>query len=348
MQIADILKTYGKNKRRDIYEAIVNYGDNLFDRNWNFIKGISSKTTFKDNQYYVEIGTDCLTYNCDFNVLNRAGYVLAIDHMFHEYRHIQQFITERKVIHDTGITTASDRRMTDIIRRQFITSFYNSAYSHNYRNDPGEMDAEVYGIQKTIEYFKSDFIIPQKEAEDIIFQFMMSEDYGHKEELEQYDPKSIDDILTAFIDLRNKSVHILYPVTMEITSESELVGSPSDFDMTEEFLTLPKYKTHRKELEMCSDGRIEDKLLEQTIVQKYPDIVTTIPRLQRELTECQRALNSRIFVPKNHVIPMSQIHYTSPIKAESDDNVDFQLSEVIREFVEGLNIIEERNDEIKK
>lgn len=226
--------------------------------------------------------------------------------MYHEYRHIQQQTDEWNTITDMN-SVQSINRMTDIVRRNFIKNYYDSTYTYNYAKDPAELDAEVYGLMQTFDHFESDPLVSQKEAKEILFQLMMSEEYGHKIELDQYSIRSVNDMMTAFVDLRNSSVHELYPITAELSPFME--STATEYDMTEEFFTSSKYHTHREELKKCTDGRDQDKLLEQTIVMKYPDIGKSVPRLQEELNNCRDQMRSRILIPKHYAIPVSKINY---------------------------------------
>lgn len=246
MNCKNILKSHGKLLEKDALDSLEILGRSLFGEKWDYVDSVSSSTTVENsnNQYAVDIAQNWLIYNCDENECNRAGYVLTVQHMYHEYQHVQQYTKEQNAIIDIN-SIKSINRMTDIVRRNFIRNFYNSAYTHNYANDPAELDAEVYGLKQTIEYFKSDPLITQNKAKEVLFQFMMSEDYGHKAELNKYSIKSIDDMMKAFIDLRDTAVHKPYPITLEI---SPLAGNytASEYDMTSEFLMSYRYRTHGK------------------------------------------------------------------------------------------------------
>lgn len=331
MKREDILEKHGKILRKDVQKSLNMLGNSLFE-NWTFINGVSSKTLpiTINKKYETSIAQDWLIYDCAENKCNKAGYVLTVQHMYHEYRHIQQYTKEWNTTVDIK-SIKNVNRMTDIVRRNFIRNFYDSAYTHNYTKDPGELDAEVYGLKQAMIYFKNNPMITQKEADQILFQFMMSEDYGHKNELDQYHIKSVNDMMNAFTDLRNIVVHGVYPVTTEI---SPLIGesTASKIDMTEEFLTSYKYRTHREELKTCTDGRQQDKLLEQTIVMKYPDIGDFVPRLKTELNACKKQMQSRILTPKNHAVPVSKINYAVATSQLEDD------------FTAAVNAITENED----
>ena len=96
--------------------------------------------------------------------------------------------------------------------------------------------------------------------------------------------------------------------------------------MIKDFLTSYKYRTHREELKLCTDGKEQDKLLEQTILLKYPDVIKSVPRLQRELEACKEQMDSR-FILSRHAVPISKINYAG--KSESDDFTSsvYKLSE---------------------
>lgn len=308
MKLDCILEQYNKLSSENVYDSLITLGNSLFKDNWTFIDGIVSRTApiIPNKQYDVGIAYDWLIYDCNENEYNCAGYVIIVQQMYHEYRHIQHQTDEWN---KTAVMNSiqSVNRMTDIVRRNFIRDHYESAYSYNYAMDPSELDAEVYGLRQAFTYFKSDSLVTQDEAKEILFQLMMSEEYGHKTELDKYSIKSIDDMMNAFIDLRNTAVHKLYPIIMEPSSIEE--STATKYDMTKEFLTSYKYRTHREELKKCTDGREVDKLLEQTIVMKYPDIGESVPRLRDELNKCRDQMQSRLLTPKHYAVHVSKINY---------------------------------------
>ena len=318
MTLEEILETYSKLPKENVYRRLKELGDTLFDERWRFISGIVSYISPEifNKQYNTKLGEDWLTFDCTKYNRNCAGYVITVQQMYHEYRHLQQQTDEWNTSAETNsIHTQSYNRMTDIVRRNFIRNYYDSAYTHNYNKDPSELDTEVYGLEQAIEYFKSDPLVSQNEAKEILFQLMMSEDYGHAEDLSKYSIQLIDDMMESFRDLRDIATYEKYPITSEI-SPTFKISTKTDFDMTEEFLTSYKYRTHREELDKCTDGKQIDKLLEQTIVMKYPNISNYVPRLHDELENCKKQVQSRILIPKHHVIPVSNICYAE--QAEDD------------------------------
>ena len=101
-------------------------------------------------------------------------------------------------LHDTS--RLYPQKLFYIIRREFIKGYFPSVYTNNYSNDPSEMDAERYGIRYTLAYFESDPIITKTEAEEILYQFAMSEDSIHSDIIDSYRDKlhNIYDILDLF------------------------------------------------------------------------------------------------------------------------------------------------------
>lgn len=321
MKLENILKMHGNAFKTPILNNVNKLAASLFDKDWEYTNNFSSGIIpiIHNEQYHTQIARNYLTYDCKPIEYNRAGYVITVQHMFHEYQHIQQVTKEWNTASDME-SVANVRRVTDIVRRSFIKDYYGSSYTHNYAKDPGEMDAELYGIQQSIRYFEHDDIISQNEAKETLFQLMMSEDYGHKLELDKYNIKSMDDLISAFIDLRNTVVHDIYPITLESSLLFDTVIL-TDKDITEKFLTDSKYQTHRDEVNRCTDGRKLDKLLEQTIVLEYPDVIERVPRLRKELAECKKQMESRIFIPKYYAIPVSKINYAGLIGQISNSEV---------------------------
>lgn len=309
MTCENMLDMSPKIINQNVIRSITLLGQSLFQDGWQFVSGSlsSSVTNEQSGEWDVKIGQDWMKHNCNINEINQIGYIITIQHMYHEHRHIQQNIKEWN---DSAYMNSikSVNRMTDIIRRNFIKSFYPSAYTHNYVKDPSELDTEVYGLKKTIDYFRSDALVTQDVAKETLFQLMMSDDYGYKETMCRYGVTSADDMLEAFMRIRDRTVYERYPVTLEKSPLDEIAG-PFPNDMTEEFLTSGRYRTHREELKKYTTGKQQDKLLEQTVVMKYPDIGDLVPRLRTELNNCREQMQSRILVPRHHAVPVSRINY---------------------------------------
>lgn len=349
MHFVNVLTTNGVGERYIIDNKLNILGNSLFRNDWAYIDDVSSltKVIVPHERCRVSIGNKHLYYGCEHDKANKAGYVLAVEHMYHEYRHVQQFTTEQKIVHDRDLTS-SDKRMTDIIRRRFVMNQYQTIYSHTYKTDPSEMDAETYAVRNTILYFSDNPIITRQEAENIIFDFMMSEEYGHKEELEPYNVTKIDDIMAAFIDLRNKAVHIPYSISPEPASLFlKMSGLKSEdiegygFGLTDAFLNDPYYKHYRKIFNASEDGRDQDKILEQTIIMEYPELIASIPRLEKELEECKQQLDSRSFMQRTRNMPVKIVSYANP---EINDGLNPEDAD----FTEAVNAISESSSNLTK
>lgn len=311
MLIVDVLNIDGKYNKETVERRLNRLGNELFDFEWDMTRDYSSATEIKveNEQYHVNIGTGYLYDSCDLENVNKAGYVLAVQHMYHEHRHVQQFTAGQQTIFEKNMLS-TERRMTDIVRRNFIMDRYGTIYSHTYRTDPSEMDAELYGIEKAVKYFEKDPIVSKTEAEDILIKIMLSDDYGHKEELEPYNIQSIEDLASAFTDLREKGIHKPYQINQDLIPG---FADNTDFetDMTDRFLTEHRFKYFKEEFDKCQDGRMQDKILEQTIVMEYPEIINTIPRLKKELKTCQEQMQSRMLLNRKEPIPVSKIQYAN-------------------------------------
>lgn len=243
MNMNEVMAKYGNISKTRIRDDIEGLGGMLFGSNWGFTKARKwSETTIMDQhaRYYVDITKHWLEHGCGNTQYNRAGCVLTMQHIRHEERHVWQNITEwhRKVTE--GALTSTDR-MTDVIRRIMVTNFYPSGYNFNYNNDPSEWDADVHGMERTVEYFEKNPIISVDEAGAILVDVMMSDNYGHKKELQGYSIKTFDDLIKAAKDIRNESAHKIYPVTDKMPPIKRTL---SNDDMTKEFLTDSKYMTH--------------------------------------------------------------------------------------------------------
>lgn len=290
-----ILDKYGKVPQKPVFDRLKALNRSLFGRELKFKDGFSSKsiTDPRTGEYDVEIADGWLLYGCPEGYVNLAGYVITVQHMYHEYRHVQHYTNEWNRIPAKEMTIEDDM-MADIVRRNLIRDFVLSAYAWNYENDPGEIDAELYGIEHAIRYFKHDSVISSKApgtAESILYEIIASDSYGHKQQLEPYGINDMDGLLSALENIRSTAIHVPYPVTTEKPPALDMDSlKPSPYDITETFLTSDRYMKHRKSVDECSDGKIIDKILEQAIILEHPEVVHQVPRLQDELKGCQKQL----------------------------------------------------------
>ena len=331
--LEEILSKYGTINREDVRMNLTKLANLTLNDNWDFIDGIESHTTplISNTACDVGIGTSALCYDCLSNQCTKAGYVLAVEHIFHEQRHVIQVVKE--ACHGPEIfQTQSSRDMTNLIRRRFVSLFYPFAYLGNYEHDPGEMDAENYALKKTRGLFQTDEFVTAKEADQILYDLML---YFHPEILSSQQQTSIEDIQSVFYDQKRTAVHRPYDIVpKELDFSEELTKNQSSpVNLTDKFLNDPKFETHRKAFYEASDGRMRDKILEQTILLEYPDACRLIPRLEPELINCMEQMNQRIFT-RNKVIPEQRIQYARNPNA---NNEDLFTEKEIESFEEAVN-----------
>ena len=137
-----ILLEYGTINRKNADDHLSEVADFALNNNWEFIDGIVSHTKpiIFNKLCQVSIGKGAFYYNCLSDQCTKAGYVLAVEHIFHEQCHTIQLTTESCHVPE-NFQTQSSRDMTNAIRRHFISIFYPFAYRTNYEYDPTEMDA---------------------------------------------------------------------------------------------------------------------------------------------------------------------------------------------------------------
>lgn len=293
-------------------------GNKLFGKDrWAFDHVYDSETITwsSGNLYYVIMGDMPLYDGCSSSECNKAAYVLSIKDMYHESRHVyhrtKAWNTEARLN-----TIKSVRRMTDIVRREFVRGFFPSAYYNNYTNDPGEIDTEIHGIRHALIHFGSDPMVGKAEAEEILFELMMSDDYIHKEFMDMHRGKlkSIYDVLDLFEERAETAAAIRYPITADISTEivqNFEIDPDIDLDMTNDFLHSKKFKEYRKAFDSCKTGIEQDKVLEQAILAVRPDTVRKAPvRLKVELEECRKQMELETLKPGLHAVSPKRINYS--------------------------------------
>lgn len=216
---------------------------------------------------------------------------------------------------------------------------------------PEEFECEIYGIRKTIEYFEKNPFIDPKEVRTILKDIMLSDDAVHKPELSDYSIESIDDMLEAFEDLKEKAIHEPYALEPRKNGRDCEEFRKTENDMTDAFLALPEFQSHKDEFYKCKDAIDRDKILEQTIVLAYSDAEDFIPRLRTELENCRKQLSHRLFTPKWKAISASDIKYAQ-IKNSSDKIFTDAVNEIPvtekspeTEFADAVNDITEKEKE---
>lgn len=318
----NLIMSYGKMSRRIAYNNLRQLGNQLFGNNWKFVNktGSNTDTDRKEKTYAVEITEKWLTVGCDETECNKAGYVLAVEHMWHEYRHIHQNLVEWNSPQYKG--SPEIEQMTDIIRRCMVENIMGPVYAYNYILDPGEMDAEAYGTKHAVEYLMNEQnILPEEEAVQILIDIMVSDEYGHGPELRGYQVKTADDLAASFEDLIDASIHRRYSLEPH-EDERNLEVKKSKNDLTDRLLNDPEFESFRNRFEDCTDGKEMDKVMEQVLVSLYPDMEQAVPRLSHELRDCRRQMKWRSLTLRPGAIPAGEIRYTGNITDDASDFTD--------------------------
>lgn len=314
MDINEILKLHGKTEKQIAQSKLIKLGDKLFGINkWDFISSYDSETRSSDSGkwYYVLIAENALTDGCNKSEYNKAGYILAIKDMYHENRHVWQ--------HTKAWNDKSDlnpvkqyQQTTNLVRREFLKKYFPSIYYGNYINDPSEADAVKIEISESLAYFENELSEDKLEAEDILYEFMMSEDNMYEELLEPHKSefKNIYDVLNFFKDHSKTCADKTYSITTDLPSQFK---NDPDIDMsfTKKFLNDKEFEEYRKALEECKTGVDQDKVLEQAVIFAYPDIIHKAPlRLRKELANCRRQMEFDTWKPGIHAVPPNRINYS--------------------------------------
>lgn len=341
----DLIMSYGKMPRRVAYNNLRQLGNQLFGNNWKFVNktGSNTDTDRKEKTYAVEITEKWLTIGCDKTECNRAGYVLAVEHMWHEYRHIHQNMVEWNSMQYKGSPEAE--QMTDIIRRYMVESVLAPVYAYNYVVSPGEMDAEAYGTKHAVEYLMNgQKLIPKEEAVQMLVDIMASEEYGHRPELRGYRIETADDLVASFEDLVDACIHRRYLLEPREDGRN-LEVRKTDTDITDRFLNDPEFESFRNAFEDCTDGKEMDKVMEQVFVYLYPDIEQAVPRLSHELRDCRRQMKWRSLTLRPGAIPAEEIRYTGNMTNNMTDNepIVMNLLDDDSDFTDAVNNIKNNN-----
>lgn len=314
MELNKILEKHGKIARRKAKNNILTLGNKLFGtENWKFVPGYDSETRSSDSGkwYYVTIAENALTDGCNDSEYNKAGYVFAVKQMHHERRHVWQHTKAWNS--KAGLNSMkSYQQTTDLVRREFLKAYFPSIYYNNYLNDPGETDAIISEIKDSLNHFKTDLPEIKSEAENILYEFMMSEDYPQEKILKPHKDKlkNIYDVLHFFEERAKTCGDEKYSVTMDI---DPIFKNDPDIDMsfTDRFLHDKEFKEYRTALKKCKTGIEQDKILEQAVIFAYPDVIRKAPiRLRKELLDCKNQMELGTLRPGMHAIYPKHINYS--------------------------------------
>ena len=314
MKFDEILRKHGQIPRKMAEQNLTRLGNKLFGKsNWEFIDGYDSETVSSKSgkAYKVGIAKNFMTDGCGSSEWNKAGYVLAVKDMYHEYQHVRQ---NTKAWNDTSDLKVlkSYKKMTNIVRREFIKEFFPSVYYNQYSNNPGEMNSEFNGLSSGLTHFQSDSVVDDVEAGEILYEWTTSEDYVHEELLQSYKEqlRSIHDVFEFFKKRDEACADDLYKVTTDI---NPMFKDDPDLDLsfTKEFLHDIKFWEYRRALKKCTTGIEQDKILEQAILFAYPDIIKQAPpRLRKELLACKDQMKFGTVRPGSHAVNPKHINYS--------------------------------------
>lgn len=280
MLLEDVIKKHGKCDAAEPWDRLKKLGDSLFGSdNWKYVGGSTHKSGFAENNEWllhgggdrppdrININAHCMGDGCSPEEMNRAGYVESVFVMFHEHQHIMQH---------AALHTDADDGLTDIVRRQFVTTFFRSAYEDNYTMDPSEADANLHGLKNALEWFKDDPVIGHAEASEILYEHMTADDHCiYQAWLNNYEPKNIQDVVAAFDDMQEKSVDMKYRLNPE-------VGSEREYDLTP--VLFQDYRYVLCAFNEGATGREQDLILEDLIMAKHPGVIERAERLRDELS----------------------------------------------------------------
>lgn len=306
MKFNKILEKYGKTTNSEVMSEILKLCDRTFDvGKWDLVNEYDSMTISSDSGdwYHVYIGKNALTEGCRDFKYNRAGYVGEVKDIYHEGHHV--WIDTEAWNDRSGLNAIkSYKQITNTVRREFIRKYIPSAYYNCYSNDPSEMAAEWHGMRQTLNYFDSDPIVTKTEAENILYDLMMSEDCIHKEILDPYRDKlkTIYDVLDLFEERMKTCANMKYDVTMDINPRIK-GDSEVDLTTTDKFLHDDAFKEYRNMLDTCKTGVEQDMVLEQFLIAAYPDIIRKAPlRLREEMMECRKHMELDTWKPGLHPV----------------------------------------------
>ncbi len=282
-----------------------------FDEADSFARADYNKKSNQPSSIKIEIGVKNL-FNPQ-NMINgevpRSEFVNYTEIVFHEERHVQQYISlfQKK---------KPEKWIVDMARHSIVTRYFPNYYLNNYWNQASEVDAEENGITKTVKYFDTHHLngnTPKYDARTILLDLKKNSYQWylpHNQELNSY--KEMVDKLQLRKKLITRQLQSATPIIYD-TSNPEAI---QQYAFSEKFFTSPEYKNHRQAYENATDGIERDKILLQAILREYQHIYG-IPKCLEP--ECKAYLKAFKHTDKSTVIPSSQVY---SIMSQEDVHVD--------------------------
>lgn len=223
-------------------------------------------------KYYIDIpnGLEYSTKDNPFDSRDLFEYVYS---MMHEYRHIMQ----RK---EYCFGTKETEENKSYAKAEIISEFLSLYDADNYANDPREIDAQIYGIEQAVQYFRKNF--PWLDAEKCCVEFVKNFAQTQKDNkfkhLSFSDEKcnSLNEIL---VDLKQRRDN---PVRALLTKENmdyEFYCVILDDSSPESLLRKKLAGEIMEKYNNCEDANQKDDMLVEAISEFYPDVLKEYPIL---------------------------------------------------------------------
>lgn len=292
----NIMGSYDRISRRDGRRQLRQLADMIYPRSplleilFTHEKGsdfnaFCPRNFFKKDRMQINIGLGYAEQDCKLSEFSAAGYVYSVFMMYHERSHFNQRVFEWQKTEQEAYLERSPNcdsvSVDNLIRRKFISTYFYSAYTHNYNNDPSEISANYDALKDSLCYFRTDKdpFVKGIVAGDILFHIMTSDDLGHVSHFLNENVKTVDDIVQDFCDRRVSAAEkpyilsdMMWPIDYDLTK--------SENDLTDDLIRNNHSVYYA--VNQFHNGIAQDRLLEQYIFSKYPETVMCCPRLQSE------------------------------------------------------------------
>lgn len=282
-----------------------------FDKEDSFVKADYNKKRNQPSSIKMEIGVKNLfsPQNMINGKVPRSEFVNYTEIVFHEQRHVQQYISlfQKK---------EPEKWIVDMARHNIVTRYFPTYYLNNYWNQATEADAEENGMEATVKYFDTHHLngnTPKYDARTILLDLK-------KNSNQWYLPRNKE--LSSYKEMIDKLQLRKKLITRQLQSATPIIYDASNPDdvqqhaFSEKFFTSPEYKNHRLAYENATDGIERDKVLLQAILREY-QLVAGIPKCLE--SECKAYLKAFKHTDKSTVIPSSKVY---SIMSQEDAHID--------------------------
>lgn len=269
----------------------------------------------KNNEYQIVVGTAPLHENAKGDYVRTQDFINSILSCFHEEQHLHQ---AEMFTQPNPNPTIRQMAHADLIRHT-IPETYN--VKDTYWDNMNEIDAELYGIEKTRNFFKEYY--PHINVDSHLMQIIQEEDQWYADRKITHIEQAIDNLQTKKNNIYNK------PIMLQIR-----YYNPGNYSkQLKEFAKNPNNRTAYIQAYDAHDGKASNQMLLDFIREEYPWKYKNYPCLEDEWDDRIRTSKKPFLARirgldrKDKRIAELESHFDKIMSAENTEKDDMQFGD---------------------